>query len=293
MARMADPVLSVLLPCCNGEATLGLALHSVLEQTFRDFELIFLNDGSTDGSVEIARSFKDSRVRILGGDERCGLPVRLNQGVAQARGQFIARMDADDVCFPDRFQKQIDFLMAHSEVDLLGCRAVVFQGNGQTVGLLPFAGSHERLCAQTWRNIPLPHPTWMGRRAWFLGHSYRLPEVRRAEDQELLLRGSKDSVFACLDEVLLGYRQGPFQLRRTLVARRSLLAAQLGLFIKRKEWKNALLALTSGAVKVGVDCFCALPGMRQLFFARMAEEVPEGTRRQLMHCLTQYGARKP
>lgn len=282
---MADPLLTVLLPCCNGGATLGPALQSVLSQTFADFELIFLNDGSTDNSVETARSFNDARVHIEGGPERCGLPIRLNQGVAQARGKFIARMDADDICFPERFERQLAFLQAHPEVDLLGCRAVAFSGAGETIGLLPFAASHERLCAQPWRNIPLPHPSWMGRRSWFQKHRYRLPEVRRAEDQELLLRSYKDSRFACLDEVLLAYRQGPFQLQRTLIARRALFFAQLGLFIKRREWVNAALALASGSAKVAVDCLCALPGLQKLFFARMGEPVSENIQQQLARCL--------
>jgi len=288
---MADPLLSVLLPCCNGAATLGLALQSVLSQTFGDFELIFLNDGCTDQSVEIAQSFNDARIRILGGSERCGLPIRLNQGVGQAKGQFIARMDADDICFPERFERQLAFLQAHPDVDLLGCRAVVFRGEGEIMGLLPFGATHESLCVQPWRNIPLPHPSWMGRRSWFQRHNYRIPEVRRAEDQELLLRSSKDSRFACLDEVLLAYRQGPFQLQRTLIARRTLLMAQLGLFFKWREWQNAFLALASAAAKVAVDCLSALPGLQKLFFARMGAPVSEDTRRQLARCLAQYGAR--
>jgi glycosyltransferase involved in cell wall biosynthesis len=286
---MNDPLLSVLLPCCNGGATLGPALQSVLSQTFRDFELIFLNDGSTDNSVEIAESYNDTRIRIVGGPGRCGLPVRLNQGVAQARGQFIARMDADDISFPERFEKQLAFLQAHPEVDLLGCRAVAFRDNGETIGLLPFAPTHERLCAQPWRNIPLPHPSWMGRRSWFQLHSYRLPEVRRAEDQELLLRSCKDSRYACLGDVLLGYRQGQFQFKRTLVARRAMLSAQLGLFYMRREWHYAVLALASATVKTAVDCLCALPGLKKLFFTRMGEPASESVQHQLAKCLTQYG----
>jgi glycosyltransferase involved in cell wall biosynthesis len=288
---MAEPLISVLLPCCNGSATLGLALHSLLAQTFVDFEILFLNDGSTDDSAAIAASFADPRIRVLGDSTRRGIPTRLNQGVSLAKGRFIARMDADDISLPSRFERQIAFLEANPAVDLVACRAVAFQGEIELIGLLPFAATHTALCAQPWRNIPLPHPTWMGRRAWFQRHPYRLPEVRRAEDQELLLRSCEDSEFACLDEVLLAYRQGPFHLQRTLIARRALLAAQLEIFLQRHEWNNLVLALVSGLVKMAVDCLCALPGLQALFFARMNEPVLPMVQEQLVACLAQYRLR--
>lgn len=288
---MIAPKVSVLLPCRNGSDTLAMALHSVLNQTCNDFELLLLNDGSTDASVAIASSFCDSRIRILGDDVGRGLPWRLNEGVAAARGRYIARMDADDVCFPERFARQVVFLDAHPNVDLVGCRAVVFRNSGEVVGLLPFSSNHVELCAKPWRNIPLPHPSWMGRRTWFEAHPYRLPEVRRAEDQELLLRSSPDSCFACLDEVLLGYRQGPFQLQRTFVARRALLGAQLGLFIQRGEWSNAARAVALSIIKIAVDCLAALPGGEALFFRRMGAPVSAAVKKTLQSCLVDLRGR--
>ena len=288
-----EPVVSVLLPCCNGGATLGLALHSLLAQTFPHFEILFLNDGSTDNSVDIARAFGDPRIRMLGDVTRRGLPTRLNEGVAQAKGRFIARMDADDISFPTRFERQLAYLTAHPGVDLLGCRAVVFSGQGVPMGMLPFAATHAELCARPWRNIPLPHPSWMGRREWFQRHPYRLPEVRRAEDQELLLRSCTTSRFACLDEVLLAYRQGPFQLRRTLVARRALLSAQVGLLAQRRQWALALKATLATVLKVTVDCLCALPGLQAVFFLRMREPVPASVQGQLKRALAVYGTFHP
>ena len=289
---MSTPVLSVLLPCRNGARTLALALRSILNQTFGDFELLLLNDGSTDDSVAIASALGDPRIRILGDGIGRGLPLRLNEGVTVARGRYIARMDADDVCFPKRFAQQVGFLDAHSEVDLVGCRAVVFRDSGEVVGLLPFASDHAALCARPWRNIPLAHPTWMGRRSWFLAHPYRIPEVRRAEDQELLLRSYLDSRYACLNDVLLGYRQGPFQLQRTLVARRALLAAQLGLFAQRREWGNATRAAALSVIKVVVDGFTALPGGDVLFFQRMGAPVSAAVKDTLQRSLSELEGSK-
>ena len=271
---MNVPRVSVLLPCRNSVQTLDLALRSMLTQTFTDFELLLLDDGSTDESTAIASRLKDGRIRILSDGIHRGLPWRLNQGVSCACGQYIARMDADDISFPRRLEMQVAYLDRNPHVDLVGCRAVVFRDSGAVVGLLPFAPDHATLCARPWRNIPLPHPTWMGRREWFRVHPYRLPDVRFAEDQELLLRASPASRYACLGDVLLGYRLGPFRLRRALVARRSLLAAQLRVFAQRGQWGHAIKAVPQSVVKVGIDVLAALPGCEALFFGRMSEHAP-------------------
>lgn len=271
---MNSPTVSVLLPVRNGADTLAITLHSILAQTFADFELLIIDDGSTDGLADLVKNFCDPRIQFISDGFCQGLSARLNQGIGLARGRYIARMDADDVSFPERFQRQVDFLELHPEVDLVGSRAVVFRGLDEVIGLLPFAPSHETICARPWRGIPLPHPTWMGRAEWFLQYQYRFPEVLRAEDQELLLRACTNSRYACLDEILLGYRQGSFNLAKTLLARRTLLAAQIWLFIKRRQWRNAFLALASMSLKVCVDVVAALPAGDRLFLRRMAEPVP-------------------
>lgn len=248
-----NPTISVLLPVRNGEPYLRASLQSVLAQTWGDFEVLVLDDGSTDGSVSAAQALRDPRIRVVADGLALGLAPRLNQGVRLARGEFVARMDADDICLPARLEKQLSFLRAHPEVDLVGCRAAVFRSCGEVLGLLPFAAGHEEICARPWHTIPLPHPTWMGRTRWFRDHPYRAPEVVRAEDQELLLRACADSRYACLPDVLLGYRLGAADLRKTLVARRSLLAAQWHLFIRRGQWGNAVLASACAALKVARD----------------------------------------
>ncbi len=282
---MNGPRVSVLLPCRNGSRTLELALRSMLTETFTDFELLLLDDGSTDESMAIASRFNDPRIRILSDGMHRGLPWRLNHGVSCARGQYIARMDADDVSFPCRLEMQVAYLDRNPQIDLVGCRAVVFRDSGNVVGLFPFAPDHAALCARPWRNIPLPHPTWMGRRQWFRTHAYRLPEVRFAEDQELLLRASPSSCYACLGDVLLGYRQGPFRLRRTLLARRSLLAAQLRLFAGRGHWGDAIKTVALSIAKIGIDFFAAIPGCEVLFFMRMSEPAPAAVIGELYRCL--------
>jgi glycosyltransferase involved in cell wall biosynthesis len=257
------PEISVLLPVRDGERTLALAVLSVLEQTFGDFELLVLDDGSVDASPDIALRFADPRVRLLRDGMRKGLAARLNQGIDAATGRYIARMDADDVCFPDRFARQFARLDTERSLDLVGCRALIFDDSGTATGLFPHRSSHEALCERPWNGFYLVHPSWMGRAEWFRNYPYQVPEVVRAEDQELLLRAYPDSRFAVLDEVLLGYRMGPTALPKILSSRRSLLAAQIARFAERRQWHNLLLALLATGLKLPRDLlFATAPGRR-------------------------------
>jgi glycosyltransferase involved in cell wall biosynthesis len=279
---MRHPLVSVLLPVRNGARTLAIALASLRDQTFDDFEVLVLDDGSDDDSGRLAAAFGDPRIRVLADGRRRGLAARLNEGVRQARGSLLARMDADDLCFPRRLESQVRFLQQHPEVDLVGCGVVVFRDQDEgTIGLLQSPATHEALIRRPWNNIPLPHPSWMGRRTWFERYPYRAPEVLRAEDQEVLLRALPHSRYACLPEVLLGYRQGAFNLRRTLVARRTLFAAQAGLFARRRQWAWVAVAAAVTVAKVAVDVVAALPGAQQAFFMRMRSEVPAEVEQQL------------
>jgi glycosyltransferase involved in cell wall biosynthesis len=245
--------VSVLLPVRDGARTLALAMLSVLEQSFGDFELLVLDDGSVDASPDIALRFGDARVRVLRDGMKRGLAARLNQGIAAAAGRYIARMDADDVCFPDRFARQATRLNSEPSLDLVACRALIFDDSGAATGLSPHRLSHEALCARPWNGFYLVHPSWMGRADWFRRYRYQIPELVRAQDQELLLRAYPDSRFAVLDEILLGYRMGPIALGKTLSARRCLLAAQVALFARRRQWGNLLLALLTTGLKLPRD----------------------------------------
>lgn len=273
---MNNPAISVILPVYNGTATLYSAINSVLEQTFTDYEIIILDDGSNDNSLEVISIFNDPRISVIFDGANKGLAYRLNQGIDLARGRYIARMDQDDLCFPERFDRQFTFLESHPEVDLLGCRTIVFRGICDIVGLMSFHGtSHDDICAKPWDSIHLAHPTWMGRKGWFLKYRYRIPEIYLAEDQELLLRSYPESIFACLDEVLLAYRRTHFLFYKTMLQRSSLLKMQLHRFAYRREWFNTTRAVLLIFAKMLVDCIAALPGCEDLFFKRMAKPVPQ------------------
>ena len=117
---MSVPRLSVILPVYNGSAFLAEAMESVLNQTFRDFELLVIDDASTDGSAAVAEQFGDPRVRVIRQEANRRLPATLNHGLDLARGEWVARMDADDICHPQRFARQVAFLEAHPDHGVVG-----------------------------------------------------------------------------------------------------------------------------------------------------------------------------
>ena len=202
---MSGPLVTVAMSVHNDARTLGAAIRSVLWQTFADWELIVMDDASTDGSQQILHQFRDSRIRVISECERKGLAARLNQCVACAHGKYVARMDADDIAYPERFKRQVEFLDGHPDVDLLGHGAVLFKGEGEVFGVYPYAGDHDEISQHPWWGFPLAHPTWMGKHSWFVRHPYN-EQLAKGQDQELLLRSFQTSQFAALPEILLGYR---------------------------------------------------------------------------------------
>lgn len=241
------------MPARNAAGTIHAAIRSVLGQTACNFELLVLDDASTDRTAAIASVFADTRVRIVPVPAQQGISRRLNAGIDLASGRFIARMDADDWAFPERFARQLAFLSAHPEIDLLGTRAIVVDSAQRLRHAFPFREHHEQICARPWNGFYLCHPTWMGRAEWFRRWRYPEPDCTRAEDQELLLRSYRASRFHCLPQYLLAYRQDVPRLALRQIGRQSLLRAQLTQFRTHREWRAAALACAAYAGKTLAD----------------------------------------
>jgi len=179
------------------------------------------------------------------------------------------------VCFPERFARQVARLNAESSLDLLGCRALIFDDSGAATGLFPYRLNHEALCAHPWNGFYLAHPSWMGRASWFRRYRYQTPELLRSQDQELLLRAYPDSRFGTLDEILLGYRMGPITLRNTMAQRRCLFAAQIAQFARRRQLGNLSLAALAMGLKLPRDLLFATTAGRSWRDRRGGNVSPE------------------
>lgn len=205
---MAAPKVTVLLPVHNGERFIEAAVGSVLTQTFADFELLVIDDGSTDRTPELLRSFTDPRLRIEKNPENLRLIRSLNRGLELARGEYIARMDADDICFPERLEKQVAFLDANREIGVVGSEIVIFE-NDHTQGYrhAPIPLTTEQIRWELLRISCLYHPTVMIRHSVFETVAPYNPEYAHCEDYELWLRVSRAHGLANLPFPLLYYRR--------------------------------------------------------------------------------------
>jgi glycosyltransferase involved in cell wall biosynthesis len=257
------PLVSIGMPVFNCEKTLAIAIRSILNQTYDNWELLLMEDGSSDRTLEVARSFADPRISVLTDQSHKGLVPRLNQAIEMSRGEYFARMDGDDVAYPERLERQTKYLEQHPEVDLLGCSMLVFKGDGVAVGSRPAPETHEEICQRPSAGFYIGHPTWMGRTAWFRAHPYDANAIR-TEDQVLLLRSYLTSCFACLPEILCGYQEDRLVLRKILRGRYGFTAAVSREFFKRGEYFTAAGATLRQFVKAFVDIFAITTGLNYL-----------------------------
>lgn len=223
-----QPLLTIGMPIFNAGAYLRLAVLSILQQSFKNWELLIVDDGSDDDALQTIEDLKDSRIQILIDGSNRGLAARLNECVDLACGKYFARMDQDDVSYPDRFLLQFLHLEQNPNLDLLAVRAITIDEKNNITGLFPAALTHAEICAKPWRGFYLPHPTWMGKIEWFRRNRYAVPGPYFCEDQELLLRSYKNSVFATLDNILFAYRvRNKVNWRKLSLTRRTVLTLQL------------------------------------------------------------------
>jgi glycosyltransferase involved in cell wall biosynthesis len=252
MSADAKPRVSIALSMRDAAATIGAALRSLLAQTMADWELILIDDGSSDASVEVARSFADHRIQIQVDGTRLGLAARLNQAIDIAQARYLARMDADDIAYPERLEQQLAYLDAHPQVDLLGAAMMVFEGDGQPVGLFPSRAEHAQICARPFSGFYLAHPTWLGKLEWFKRWRYD-PAWRKAQDQDLLLRAWSASRFAALPQPLVGYRQDAVSLRKSIVGRYYFSRAILRVARRDGQVTPGVLAVAEQIAKLGFE----------------------------------------
>ena len=206
------PKVSVIMSCYNESANVSDAIRSILDQTFKDFEFIIVDDGSHDDTLQVVRknALSDSRVVVIENHENIGLAASLNKAIKKAKGKYIARMDADDVSLPNRLAEQMEYLEKNPSTDVLGSNAFLISDTQEIISDLPL--SNQEIYANRYKRTFLIHPTVMIRQEIFKRHGTYNDDLIWAEDKDLWLRwmGKDNSTdgptFANLAKPLLRYK---------------------------------------------------------------------------------------
>jgi glycosyltransferase involved in cell wall biosynthesis len=192
------------MPVFNAEKYLREAITSILHQTFADFELIIINDGSTDGSKGIIQSFSDSRIRYVENETNLGVVKTANKGIDWCRGKYVVRMDADDISLPDRLEKQYRFMEEHPDTGVCSSWAQVIDAAGRITGKIILQTEPELLLIHLLFSVPLIQPACCIRADLLKENKYRKEPV--TEDYELWSRLGDITRMANIPEFLLQYR---------------------------------------------------------------------------------------
>jgi len=202
------PTISVVMPVYNAERYVASSIDGIRGQTFRDFEFVIVNDGSTDSSLDILTRYsnQDSRIRLVS-RPNTGLVGALNDGVANARGEFIARIDADDRAKPNRFERQVRFLKDHPDYVGVGSAVMQIDPDGDPIAPHQWSPTHEEIEHNLLRGVGgMAHPASMLRRETVVDVGAYRPEICYGEDLDLWLRLIERGKLANLTEVLIEYR---------------------------------------------------------------------------------------
>lgn len=192
------------IPFYNAEKYLADAIKSVINQSYENWNLILLNDGSNDSSLEIAQSFVSDKISVVSDGENKGLVYRLNELTELADGAYYARMDADDIMHFQRLEKQVVLLQQDLSLDVVGSSYFAIDDNNQIIGLWEAKSKPENV-VDILKNGCFAHPSVTGRLEWFKNNKYD-DNWERMEDLELWLRTFSNSKFRNIDEPLLFYR---------------------------------------------------------------------------------------
>lgn len=206
--------ITIGIPFYNSEKTLELAIKSVIAQTFKDWELFLIDDGSTDNSIKIAENIanSDGRINLICDGTNKGLVYRLNQIIDIANGDYIARMDADDVMLPERLEKQLAVFINNPKNDIVATAVYTIDENDNPIGIRDVDDIDLKNKKDILKKSLLVHPSILVKKEWYLSNKYDKKYIR-AEDFELWCRTYTYTNFYRIKEPLLLYREGNINIK--------------------------------------------------------------------------------
>jgi len=241
--NQSHPKISVITSVYNNESYLAESIQSILDQTLTDFEFIIINDASTDKSLNIIKSFPDPRIKVINNSKNLGLTKSLNLGLHQATGQYIARLDADDIAFPNRFKTQYNFMESNSDITLCGSNAELINETGTVIGSKKKTIDSLAIKFKIIFTNPFTHSSLFFRRD--IVDKYN-EEFIHSQDYELTSRLIKKHNLTNIPEVLIKHRLSDQSITGQPNSRRLQLTNALKISTANA---NQYLSLTSSQVK--------------------------------------------
>ena len=272
---MGTPLVTVSSTFYNtGPAILDM-IKSVFAQTFTDWELLLINDGSTDDTLAIVESVKDPRVHVYSNDRNRGRSYSLNWITAVARGKYIARMDSDDLCSPTRLEKQVALLESDPRLDAVSTGVIYLDKEDRPVGDMVCPTEHEQIVATPWRTFHLVHGALMAKREFFQRTPYR-ESVPIAVDFNMFLRSYRSSRFGNVPEPLYYYRlDNSFHLKKQFMTRKYSARFLYKYFSSRSGLPAAMWYAAIQYFKFAVTFFLFATGQRKRLMAKRFRPLEE------------------
>lgn len=197
-------MISIILSTFNDERTIFYSIKSILGQTYSNFELIIINDFSTDKTKQIIKSFNDSRIIYIENEYNIGRSLSRNKGIKKSKGDFIAIIDGDDIALPERLEVKLNYLLNNPSIDLVASN-IIFFSNDKVIGVSDFNQPNQKKNNFYFHPLQMPHSTWMARATFLKNFNYD-PRANLIEDQDLLLRGNHKHKYSLIKEPLVFYR---------------------------------------------------------------------------------------
>jgi glycosyltransferase involved in cell wall biosynthesis len=203
-----NPLVSVILPCYNAENFVEASVRSIMDQTYSNLEIILIDDSSSDKTLYILQSLGklDPRIKIFHNEKNEGLVASLNKGIANAKGKYIARMDADDIALANRIEKQVNFMEVNNDVAVCGSNYLVIDDKNKQVGKIEFPLENAVIKTELLFTNAFGHPTTIIKKEALEKCGYYEEGMVPAEDYELWIRISKHYEVANIYDKLLKYR---------------------------------------------------------------------------------------
>lgn len=261
------PKVTVLMSVFNGRRFLRPSLESILNQSYRNFELLIVDDGSTDDTGEIVRSLKDARIQLHRNASNLGLTASLNRGVELARSPLIARMDSDDISHPERLARQVAHLEAHPEVGALGSAYTNTNQSGKPLFTSSFAAPHGFLVWYMFFQNPIAHPSVLMRTDVLRKVGGYRSKFRYGQDLDLWWRMARHAKLGNLDQPLIQLRRHPHSITNLHMAEQRASCALI-----REEMRPAILGADQHQmIQTRLEAATTLPGFQARYITALWE----------------------